>query len=126
MSIEKRWDILYIKDSASEFDVQTKKFEELFKRVDITEGREDSLRRFSNNLYDMVLCDLSVHPEEIAFMKQLKDKKPKQAIIVLVDEKDTDKVYGFADMNINAFILSPEQFDQALESIAEFDPYSSN
>ncbi|MDF1880326.1 response regulator transcription factor [Sulfurimonas sp. MAG313] len=124
MQVNEKWDVLYIKDDTSLFDVNTKVFDEVFRRVDKVQGREDALRLFNNNLYDMVICDLSVDPEEIAFMKQLKDKKPKMTIFVLVDEKDTDKVYGFADLNMNAFILSPDQFDEALAEIARFDPYA--
>ena len=72
----------------------------------------------------MVIGDLSKEPENIAFMKQIQDIKPKQSIFVLVDEIDTDKVYGFANMNINAFIISADQFEAALEELAKFDPYA--
>jgi len=121
MNDNKQLDVLFIKDEKSKFDSETKMFEKLFRRVDISVGRENSLRKFDNNLYDMVICDLSENPEEIAFMKQLKDKKPKQTIFVFVDERDTPKVYGFADLGMNAFILSPDQFDAALEEISKFD-----
>ena len=57
-------------------------------------------------------------------MKQLQDIKPSQSIFVFVDESDEDKVYGFADMNINAFIISADQFEAALEELAKFDPYA--
>ena len=123
MSNDKKWDVLFIKDEKSMFDSETRAFDQCFKRTDKAQGREASLKLFEDNPYDIVICDLSVQPEEIAFMKQLKDKKAEQCIFVLVDEKDTDKVYGFADMGIHAFILTPEQFDQALEEIAQFDPY---
>ena len=123
MNTDSKWDLLFIEDARSKFDSGTEMFAQLFNRVDRAQGREEALRLFDNNSYDMIICDLSVKPEEIAFMKQLKDKKPEQTIFVLVEEKDTDKVYGFADLGINAFILTPEQFDQALETIAEFNPY---
>jgi len=126
MSTNEKWDVLFIQDEDSDFNTDTKVFDEVFNRVDKVQGREESLRRFNNNLYDMVICDLSVNPEEIAFMKQLQDKKPKQTIFVFVEEQDTDKVYGFADLGINAFILSPDQFDEALAEIARFNPYEEN
>ena len=124
MKKNEKWDVLFIENDKSSFDTGTKVLNEVFNRVDKVQGREDSLRLFNNNLYDMVICDLTVDPEEIAFMKQLKDMKPKMTVFVLVDEKDTDKVYGFADLNINAFILSPDQFDEALAEISRFDPYA--
>ncbi|PHR54226.1 MAG: hypothetical protein COA44_13935 [Arcobacter sp.] len=123
MNTNEKWNVLFIKDEKSELNTNTKVFEELFNRVDKVQGREDGLRLFKNNLYDMVICDLSVDPEEIAFMKQFKDLKPKMTIFVLVDEKDTDKVYGFADLDINAFILSADQFDEAMAEISRFNPY---
>ncbi len=123
MSSDKKWNVLFIKDEKSMFDSETKAFEQYFIKTDKSLGREASLKLFDDHAYDIVICDLSVRPEEIAFMKQLKDKKADQCIFVLVDEKDTDKVYGFADMGIHAFILTPEQFDQALEAISQFDPY---
>lgn len=124
MNTDKKWNILFIEDEKSEFDLNTKMFDELFNKVDRALGREDSLKLFNSNEYDMVIGDLSKEPENIAFMKQLQDIKPKQSIFVLVDEIDTDKVYGFADMNINAFIISADQFEAALEELAKFDPYA--
>ena len=67
-----------------------------------------------------------MEPEEIAFLKQIKDKKSKQTIFALVSPKDTDKLYGIADLGINAFELTPDYFGQALEQIAKFDPYSKH
>lgn len=123
MNKNTKWDVLFIEDDKSEFDLNTKVFTQLFNRVDRALGEEESLRRFNNNLYDMVICDLSVDTEKIELMKQFKEKKPNQTIFVLVDEKDTVKVYGFADLGINAFILSPDQFDEALEKMSQFNPY---
>lgn len=124
MNTDKKWNILFIEDENTEFDLNTKMFNELFNKVDRVLGREDSLKLFNTNEYDMVIGDLSKAPENIAFMKQLQDIKPKQSIFVFVDEIDTDKVYGFADMNINAFIISADQFEAALEELAKFDPYA--
>jgi len=56
-------------------------------------------------------------------MKQLIDLKPEQTIFTLVSPKDTDKLYGIADLGIHAFELEATQFDQALEMIAQFNPY---
>ena len=123
MTIGQKWNILFIKDEKSSFDSETKAFDQLFNRVDKVTGREEALNLFETNQYDIVLSDLSVEPEEVAFLKQLKDKKAKQTIFALVSPKDTDKLYGIADLGINAFELTPEYFDQALEQIAVFDPY---
>ncbi len=122
MKTDKKQNVLFILDEKSKFDSQSKMFDQLFSNVDKAITREESLKYFNKNSYDMVICDLSVDSKEIAFMKQLKDIKPQQIIFVLVDEKDTDKVYGFADLGVNPFILSPEQFDEALKEMRRFTP----
>ena len=124
MTTGQKWKLLFIKDERSMFDSDTKAFDQLFNRVDKVIGREEALKLFEANSYDIVLSDLSVEPEEAAFLKQIKDINSKQTIFALVSPKDTDKLYGIADMGINAFELTPEYFDQALEQIAAFDPYA--
>ena len=123
MAIDKKWNILFIKDETSMFDLSTKMLDLLFNRVDISSSQEESLELFNNNQYDIVIRDLSVKPEGVAFLKQIKDIKPEQSIFALVSPRDTDKLYSIADMNINAFELTPTQLDQALEAIYEFNPY---
>ena len=121
---DQKWNLLFIQDERSMFDSDTKVFDQLFMKVDKISGREEALKLFEQNQYDIVLSDLSVEPEEAAFLKQLKDIKPEQTIFALVSPKDTDKLYGIADLGINAFELTPDYFDQALEQIAMFDPYA--
>ena len=118
-----KWNILFIKDERSMFDAGTQIFDKLFGRVDVVLGKEEALKFFDDNEYDIVMGDLSVEPEKLGLLKQIKDKKPKQSIFALVSPKDTDKLYGIADLGINAFELTPEQLDQALEQVALFDPY---
>ncbi len=123
MNTIKKWDLLFIGDDKSMFDSDTKIFNQLFNKVDKVLGKEEALRLFDANQYDIIIGDLSVEPEGVALLKQIKDKEPQQAIFALVSPKDTDKLFGIADLGINAFELTPEQFDQALEQIAMFDPY---
>lgn len=125
MNKNKRWSILFIKDEMSAFDANTQAFDTLFSRVDKVSGRESALKAFDQNAYDIVIVDLTVKPEELAFMKQLSDIKEGQCLFALVAPKDTDKLYGIADMGIHAFELEPNQFDQALETIADFNPYAA-
>jgi response regulator RpfG family c-di-GMP phosphodiesterase len=124
MTAEQKWNLLFIQDERSMFDANTNAFETYFNRVDKASNREEALKLFNENQYDVVLSDLSVEPEGLAFLKQIKDIKSEQCIFALVSPKDTDKLYGIADMGINAFELTPDYFDQALEQIALFDPYA--
>ena len=123
MSTNKKWNLLFIEDDRSMFDSGTKMFNQLFNKVDKVLGKEEALKLFDSNQYDIVLGDISVEPEGVGLLKQIKDMKPEQAIFALVSPKDTDKLFGIADLGINAFELSSQQFDQALEQIAMFDPY---
>lgn len=122
MNRDKKWDLLFIQDERSMFDSESNMFNELFNRVDKVLGKEEALKCFNANDYDIVLCDLSVEPEKVGLLKQMQDIKAEQTIFALVSPKDTDKLYGIADLGINAFELTPEYFDPALEQIAKFDP----
>jgi len=124
MATEKKWTILFIKDGSSQFDTANQAFKRLFESVDFVQGRKEALHFFDTKAYDIVIGDLSQEPEELGLLKQLQDKKTKQCIFAFVDPKDTDKLYGIADLGINAFELTPNQLTQALETIAEFDPYA--
>lgn len=124
MTAEQKWNLLFIQDERSMFDANTNAFETYFNRVDKASNREEALKLFNENQYDVVLSDLSVEPEGLGFLKQIKDIKSQQCIFALVSPKDTDKLYGIADLGINAFELTPDYFDQALEQIALFDPYA--
>ena len=124
MATEQKWTILFIKDASSQFDTTNQAFKRLFNSVDFVEGREETLQTFDANSYDIVIGDLSKEPEELGLLKQLQDKKEKQCIFAFVDPKDTDKLYGIADLGINAFELTADQLTQALETIAQFDPYA--
>ena len=123
MNTNKKWNLLFIGDDKSMFDSDTKMFNQLFHKVDKALDKEEALTLFNANQYDIIIGDLSVAPEGVALLKQMKDDKSQQAIFALVSPKDTDKLFGIADLGINAFELIPEQFDQALEQIAMFDPY---
>jgi response regulator RpfG family c-di-GMP phosphodiesterase len=123
MNRDRKWNVLFIEEEKSKFDSNTQTFNQLFNKVDKVFGREETLKCIDSNEYDIIIADISVEPEGVGLLKQIKDKKPKQAIFALVSPKDTDKLFGIADLGINAFELTPEQFDLALEEIAKFDPY---
>jgi len=122
MNKAQKWKILFIKDNDSAFNLQPSPWQDLYEIVDIVTGREEALKFFHSNNYDFVISDLTVKPEEVAFLKQIQDIRPEQVLFAMVSPKDSDKLYGIADLGINAFELSPEQFELAMEQIAVFDP----
>ena len=117
----KAWKVLFIKDSRSSFDLSSISFDRFFSSTDVVD-EDKALELFESSQYDIVVSDLSFEPERLGFMKRLRDIKTNQEMFALVSPEDTAKLYGIADLGINAFELIPEQLEQALEVIAHFDP----
>ncbi|HFU74855.1 MAG TPA: hypothetical protein ENK66_01275 [Arcobacter sp.] len=113
--------MLFMIDTRSKFSTKAKNLE-IFSTVDFATNKDEVLELFEKNKYDIVLSDLSIEAEQAGVLKQLKDMDDNQIIFAILDPKDRVKLYGIADMGINAFELLPTQFNQALEMIAEFDP----
>lgn len=125
MSTNSQWNILFIAQDKSMIDSNTPVFDQVFNKVDKAATNEEALKYIENNQYDIVISDISVEAMEgIIFLKEIKEKMPQQSIFALVAPKDSDKLYLIADLGINAFELSPEDFDLALEEIGKFDPYT--
>jgi DNA-binding NtrC family response regulator len=120
--MNKIYNILYINDERSSFNENSSKFEECFTHTIVVNSNEEALKQLEINTFDIILSDLSVEPEKAGILKKIIDENMKQIIFALVDPKDTKKLYGIADMGVNAFELTPDQFDQALEMISQFDP----
>lgn len=120
--MNKKLNVLFIKDDKSMLDSDSKMFTELFNKVDKAVDDHKALKLIFDNEYDIIINDISVNPiDGITFSKQIKQNKPKQNIVTLVSLKDEDKLGGMIEAGIHAFVLSPEQFDQALEAIANMD-----
>lgn len=118
----KKYNLLFIQDTKSNFDSQTKAFDKFFIETTIITTNDQLLNLLEKKTYDIILQDLSVEPNKAGILKKILDENSSQIIFALVDPKDTKKLYGLADMGVNAFELIPEQFDSALEMIAQFDP----
>ena len=122
MNISKKWNVLYIQQEKSFLNSDTNVLTELFNTVDKAQNKEEVFKLFDSNKYDIIIGDITVDPEGVILLKEIKDKKSEQIVFALVAPKDTDKLYTIANFDINAFELTAEQFDLALEAIAEFDP----
>lgn len=120
--MDRKKNILFIKDERSEFDAYTPMFAMLFNQVDRVADNDTAMKLFEKHTYDVVISDLSVEPEKAGVLKAMIDRNIDQVIFAMVSPKDTKKLFGIADMGINAFELTPEQFNEALKMIAEFKP----
>lgn len=125
MSTNSKWNILFIADDKSMMDSNTPVFNQVFNKADKAFTKEEAIGYIEGNQYDIIISDISSDVMEgVIFLKEVKEKKPQQAIIALVSEQDSDKLYLIANLGIHAFELSPTDFDLALEQIANFDPYA--
>jgi len=122
MSSNKQWNLLFIEDENSQFDSGSKLFSTLFNKVDIAHNNEEALKMIEANAYEIIINDITEEVVEgMIFLKDIKEKKNEQVLFAFVAPKDTDKLYGIADLGIHAFELSPEQLEPALEAISQMD-----
>ncbi len=122
MSTEKKWDLLYIQDTASHLNAETEAFDSFFKSVDKVTGNETALKRLYINKYDIVIHDSTVNfRNSIAFLKEIKEMKPELEVFAFASLSDEDKVGHVIDAGVNAFVLTADQFDQALETVAQIE-----
>ncbi|MEA1982392.1 MAG: response regulator [Campylobacterota bacterium] len=121
--MNKNSNILFIKEENSEFNYETQAFDSFFEKVEMVLGEQKALKLIYKNKYDVIVNDMSVDVEEgITLMKQLKEMKPQQEFVSLVLPKDEERIGDLMEAGVHTFVLTLEQFDQALEAIAHLDP----
>ena len=122
--MNKKWNILFIKDEKSMFNTDSNVFADLFNKVDIALDRHKALKLIFANDYDIIIQDISTDPlYGTTFIKQIKQMKPTQVQVALVLASDEEKIGGLIDLGVNSFLLNAEQLPQALEAIADMNPY---
>lgn len=122
--MNKKWNILFVKDENTVLNADAKILSEHFNKVDIAPDRHKALKLIYANEYDIVINDITTDPiEGTVFIKQTKQMKPDLVQVSLVLDSDEEKIGGLIDAGINTFLLAPEQLEQALEAIADMDPY---
>lgn len=122
MNTDKKKNLLYVEDPKSSFKTSTTLLEELFNKVDKVSYYDEALHLFDNNSYDIVLYDISMHPEKIRFIKQVQEKKSMQPIFTLLLDTAEDLAFGLSQLGVNVVVIDPSYFDEALENIATFNP----
>ncbi|MDQ7068553.1 MAG: response regulator [Sulfurimonas sp.] len=126
MDTNQKKDLLFVEDPKSTFNANTTLLEELFNRVDRVSYYDEALHLFDTHNYDMVLYDISMHPEKIKFIKQIQKKKSMQPIFTLLEESSEDLAFGLSQLGVNVLVINPTQFDEALQSIAMFNPQTGD
>ena len=102
----KKYSVLFIKDEKSKLDADFKTFVELFSTVDQALSETEALKLISANKYDIILNDISVDfLSGTAFVKQLKEMKEEQEIVILASPDNEGKLAEMVDLGVHAFLL---------------------
>lgn len=120
--MDKKYNVLFIKGKDSKLDSESNMFSELFTKVDKVLDINKALKLIHSNTYDIIIHDATVdHLNGVTFMKQIKTMKPEQEVVALVSLENENKLEAIIDLGVNVFVLTPEELDQALETIAGMD-----
>lgn len=126
MNTDKKKNLLYVEDKKSQFNASATVLEEFFNKVDKVSYYDEALHLFDTNTYDIVLYDISMHPEKIKFIKQIQAKKSMQPIFTLLEDTAEDLAFGLSQLGVNVVVIDPIHFDEALENIATFNPQTGD
>lgn len=97
-------------------------FNELFNRVDKVETSQEVEQLMEVNKYDFIISDVNIDlPKGTIIMKEIKEKRPEQEIVALASLKDEGNLAELVDLGIHAFLIMPNQFEQALEAITQME-----
>ncbi|MDF1878566.1 response regulator transcription factor [Sulfurimonas sp. SAG-AH-194-C20] len=126
MNLTKKKNLLYIEDPKSPFNTSTELLKRIYANVDRVSYYDEALHLFDNKVYDIVLYDISMHPEKIKFIKQIQKIKSMQPIFTLLLDTAEDLAFGLSQLGVNVVVIHPNQFDEALENIAAFNPQTGD
>ena len=126
MDTNQKKDLLFVEDPKSSFNASATVLEEFFNKVDKVSYYDEALHLLDTNTYDIVLYDMSMHPEKIRFIKQVQEKKSRQPIFTLLEDTAENLAFGLSQLGVNVVVIHPSQFDEALENIATFNPQTGD
>lgn len=124
-TVEKK-DLLFVEDPKSSFNASAGVLEEFFNKVDKVSYYDEALHLLDKNEYHIVLYDISMHPEKIRFIKEIQKKKSMQPIFTLLLDTAEDLAFGLSQLGVNVVVIHPNQFDEALQNIATFNPQTGD
>ena len=126
MDTVQKKDLLFVEDPKSSFNESEGVLEEFFNKVDKVSYYDEALHLLAKNEYDIVLYDISMHPEKIRFIKEIQKKKSMQPIFTLLLDTAEDLAFGLSQLGVNVVVINPSQFDEALQNIATFNPQTGD
>ena len=120
--MDKKYNVLFIKGENTKLDTDTKVFTEVFDTVEKATDTNKALKLIHSKKYDVVIHDATIdHLNGVTFVQQIKKMKPEQEIVALVSLENENKLEVIIDLGVNVYIITPEEFDPALEAIASMN-----
>ena len=120
--MNKKYNVLFVKDKKSTLDADSKLFNELFDTADKALNEEEALNLINANKYDILINDsIMDFLTGTAFVKHVKEMKSEQEVVLLVSPDNEGNLAEMVDLGIHVFLLTSPDFDQALEVISKMD-----
>ncbi len=118
----KMWNLLLLQEASSKLSNSDLTLEQLFNKADQAETTHAALKLMDSFEYDLLVYDITTNAKEgFQFSKHVRQMKPKLPIFVMVSPDDESQIGDLLDLGINAFVLTPDQFTQAMQTIADLD-----
>jgi DNA-binding NtrC family response regulator len=112
--------VLFIKDENSLFEINQAIFDQCFTHADIALDTPQGLKFSDETVYDIIINDVTMDlAKGTTLLKHMKQMQPKTALFAFVSPDDEENMGELLDMGVNAFVLTAEQLDPALQAIAD-------
>ncbi len=110
--------ILYIEDDKHLKEQNQELFQNLFKIVDIADNGVDAIKLYETNKYQLIITDINIPLlSGINVIKQIKDKKPLQAILVTSVFREYELKKELEDLDNIHYLTKPLETKTLLKEI---------
>ncbi len=110
--------VLYIEDDKHLKEQNQELLQNLFKVVDIADNGVDAIKLYKANNYELIITDINIPLlSGINVIKQIKDKKPLQAILVTSVFKEDELKKELKDLDFIHYLTKPLETKTLLKEI---------
>ncbi len=116
LEFSKSLNLLYVEDDEAIRENTTKVFRNFFKDVKVAVDGLDGLQKFKSETFDIIVTDIRMpHMDGISMIREIKDVKEEQIIIVTSAHDDSTYLMELIDFGVDGFILKPLQIEKLLK-----------
>ncbi len=116
--------LLYVEDNKEIVEQSLELFKMFFETVTVCEDGQKGLEAYkssmegNNHTFDIIITDLNMpNLNGIEMIEQILNFNPKQRILVVSAQDESDKLLKLINLGINNFLLKPMQEKQLLEAL---------